>query len=183
MAFEEVHHQVLHLLPTRPVRILDIGAGTGRDAAALSIQGHTVVAVEPAEELRAIGQRIHATRHIEWVDDSLPYLARLGQQRGRFQLILLTAVWMFLGEEQRREAVSRIGELLEHGGRLGMVLRSGPAPADRGMFSVSPVETVSLAATRGLRLIHESRQVDVLGREGVVWNNLFFESARPRGDN
>ncbi len=30
--FEDVHRQVLHLIPTVACRILDVGAGTGRDA-------------------------------------------------------------------------------------------------------------------------------------------------------
>lgn len=175
VTFDEVHCHVLHLIPTSPVTVLDIGAGTGRDAAALSVRGHTVVAVEPAEDLRAVGQRIHAAHNIHWLDDTLPDLKSLCCQRKRFQLVMLTAVWMFLRVDQRRCAASRIDELLEDGGRLGMVLRSGPAPANRGMYTVSAAQTISLLATRGIRLIHQSQQADALGREGVVWNNLFFE--------
>lgn len=175
VTFNEVHRHVLHLIPTDPVSVLDIGAGTGRDAAALSIRGHTVVAVEPAKDLRTIGQRVHAAHNIHWVDDTLPDLRNLCGQHKRFRLVMLTAVWMFLCEDQRRCAVSRIDEILEEGGRLGMVLRSGLAPENRGMFTVSAAETISLFAARGIRLIHQSRQADVLGREGVTWNNLFFE--------
>ncbi|SCG08174.1 hypothetical protein GA0115255_123563 [Streptomyces sp. Ncost-T6T-2b] len=36
VTFEDVHRDVLHLLPSAPARILDVGAGTGRDAAALA---------------------------------------------------------------------------------------------------------------------------------------------------
>jgi protein-L-isoaspartate O-methyltransferase len=32
--------------------VLDIGSGTGRDAAGLAAMGHSVVAVEPTAELR-----------------------------------------------------------------------------------------------------------------------------------
>ncbi|MFE9118751.1 class I SAM-dependent methyltransferase [Streptomyces sp. NPDC007172] len=75
VTFDDVHRDVLHLFPSRPGRILDIGAGSGRDAAALAGQGHVVVAAEPTGELRTLGQRIHAGRDIEWVDDSLPEIA------------------------------------------------------------------------------------------------------------
>ncbi|MFF4215318.1 class I SAM-dependent methyltransferase [Streptomyces nondiastaticus] len=177
VTFEEIHRHVLHLIPTGPLTVLDIGAGTGRDAAALSVRGHTVVAVEPAEDLRAVGQRIHAAHDIHWVNDTLPDLKSLCCQHKRFQLVMLTAVWMFLREDQRRCAASRIDELLEEGGRLGMVIRSGPAPADRGMYTVSAAETISLLATSGIRLIHQSQQADALGRGGVAWNNLFFEKS------
>ena len=33
--FTDVHGPVLHLMPRRPGLVLDIGSGTGRDAAAL----------------------------------------------------------------------------------------------------------------------------------------------------
>src|SRR4029450_11932417 len=38
--FVDLHGPVLHLLPTVPSDVLDIGAGTGRDAAALAGMGH-----------------------------------------------------------------------------------------------------------------------------------------------
>ena len=36
LAFADVHRDVLHLFPATPSRVLDIGAGTGRDAAAFA---------------------------------------------------------------------------------------------------------------------------------------------------
>ena len=50
--FVDVHGPVLHLFPTVPSDVLDIGAGTGRDAAALAGMGHRVVAAEPTAALR-----------------------------------------------------------------------------------------------------------------------------------
>ncbi|MFF3403121.1 hypothetical protein ACFYW6_32055 [Streptomyces sp. NPDC002659] len=38
VTFDEVHSDVLQLVPVEPGRILDVGAGTGRDAAALAAQ-------------------------------------------------------------------------------------------------------------------------------------------------
>src|SRR4051812_13017186 len=43
----DAHRTVLHLIPATPSRILDIGSGTGRDAAWFAASGHHVVAVEP----------------------------------------------------------------------------------------------------------------------------------------
>ncbi|MGQ3357308.1 MAG: class I SAM-dependent methyltransferase, partial [Phreatobacter sp.] len=54
VTFEEVHAPLLHLLPLSG-RALDIGAGSGRDAAALAARGFAVTAVEPTAELRAEG--------------------------------------------------------------------------------------------------------------------------------
>src|SRR4051812_2339242 len=68
ITFEQAHQASLHLFPARPSRVLDIGAGTGRDAAALARLGHRVVAVEPTAELRAHGERIHRESPIRWID-------------------------------------------------------------------------------------------------------------------
>lgn len=92
---------MLDLFPSRPGAVLDIGAGSGRDAAALAGLGHRVLAVEPTAELRSLGRRIHADRAIEWIDDSLPELRVLRGRDERFDLILLTAVWMHLDSRQR----------------------------------------------------------------------------------
>lgn len=86
-----VHRNILHLIPITPSRVPDIGAGTGRDAAALAALGHSVVAVEPTAELRAHGQRLHPAAGITWIDDSLPDLAKLQARGERFDLVLLTA--------------------------------------------------------------------------------------------
>src|SRR3954452_1033736 len=42
-----VHKPILHLVPTNPCRVLDVGSGSGRDAAWFAAMGHEVVAVEP----------------------------------------------------------------------------------------------------------------------------------------
>jgi SAM-dependent methyltransferase len=94
LAFEQIHRDLVALLPASPGRALDIGAGTGRDAAALARRGYQVVAIEPTPELRAVGQGLHADVAIDWIDDALPELATIGHREGRFDLVLLSAVWM-----------------------------------------------------------------------------------------
>ena len=108
LTFADVHRDTLHLIPKTPGRVLDIGAGTGRDAAALAALGHSVVAVEPTPELRAEGQRLHAAAAIAWIDDALPDLRQLPEGAGRFDLVMLSAVWMHLDPDQRRRAMPRV---------------------------------------------------------------------------
>ncbi|WP_225587698.1 hypothetical protein [Methylomonas fluvii] len=57
IVFEELHRAELHLLPTTPGFVLDIGAGIGIDAAWFAARGHRVVAVEPTEEFRIAGEK------------------------------------------------------------------------------------------------------------------------------
>jgi len=49
ITFADAHRLVMHLIPTAPSRVLDIGSGTGRDAGGLAALGHSVAAVEPTD--------------------------------------------------------------------------------------------------------------------------------------
>ncbi|MDH6127681.1 class I SAM-dependent methyltransferase [Kitasatospora sp. GP82] len=167
VGFEEVHEQVLHLLPVAPVRVLDVGAGTGRDAAALASRGHSVLAVEPTVELR-----VHTGGGIAWLADSLPELSSV---EGEFALIMLTAVWMHLDPSERRRAMARIASLLAPGGRVMMLLRHGPVPQGRRMFAVSGDETAVLAGEFGLAETHRGGRGDRHARAEVEWTHLVLD--------
>lgn len=178
ITFEDVHREVLHLFPAAPARVLDIGAGSGRDAAALARRGHAVVAAEPTRELREEGERLHGTLAIEWVDDHLPALSRLRAQGRRFELILLTAVWMHLDLKEREAAMEALADLVADDGLVSMSLRHGPVPAGRRMFDVSAEETATLAAAHGLRFHHRGQREDMLGRPDVHWTFLVLRQDR-----
>lgn len=175
IAFADVHRDVLHLFPNSPSRILDIGAGSGRDAAALAANGHSVVAVEPTAALRQEGQRLHSGKPIEWVDDQLPHLARLQGRDEHFDLILLTAVWMHLDGEERRHSMISLASLLNVKGRISMSLRHGPVPQGRRMFNVSADETIALASSLGIDFVHSVEREDMLGRPEVNWSFVVLE--------
>ncbi len=178
--FSAAHQAVLPLLPTAPASVIDIGAGTGRDAAWLAERGHRVVAVEPTEALRSRAIALHPTPAIEWIDDSLPALHRVLAQRRRFDLAMLTAVWMHLDAEERRVAMANVVALVAPLGLLVMTLRHGPVPSGRLMFAVSAEETVALAATHGLGLVlnvHAESSQAANRDPGVSWTQLAFRRA------
>ncbi len=175
--FAEKHQAVLHLIPTAPCRVLDIGAGTGVDAAALAARGHRVLAVEPTDELRRPGMALHPSALIEWVDDSLPDLV-LTRKRGQpFDVVMITAVWMHLDEVERRRAMPQVASLIRSGGVLIMSLRHGPFPPGRRTFEVSAAETIQLAQASGLRSMLNVRTESAQPanrRAGVTWSRLAF---------
>lgn len=172
IAFADVHRDVAHLIPPAPARIADIGAGSGRDAAALARMGHAVVAAEPTPELRQEGQRRHALPNLVWTDDALPGLSGLREQGRQFDVIMLTAVWMHLDAAERTESMASLAALLAPQGRILMSLRHGPVPAGRRMFNVSAEETIALAAAHGLSRLHLSTREDMLDRADVHWSFL-----------
>ena len=175
IAFEAAHPHLLALLPPSPAHVLDIGAGTGRDAGALAARGYRVTAVEPTAAMRAHGRRLHPSLAIDWVDDHLPDLAHVASPGEGFAVVLLTAVWMHLDAEQRGAAMPRLGALAAPGALLAMTLRHGPVPAGRRMFDVSAAETIAQAALSGFECISVSEGDDGLRLQpGVRWDRLVF---------
>lgn len=177
LRFEEVHASVSHLFPRPPGDVLDIGAGTGRDAAAFTKRGYRVTAVEPCKTFRRAGRDLHPSS-IRWVDDSLPELASLSSQHAAFDIIMATAVWMHLDDRERLQATKQIALLLKPGGRFFMSMRHGSVPEGRIMFDVSSEETISLAASCGLKTIfsaHEQSLQPENRHAGVTWSKLVFE--------
>ncbi|MEJ2375423.1 MAG: class I SAM-dependent methyltransferase [Pseudolabrys sp.] len=89
------------MLPDAPALALDVGAGTGRDAAWLTSRGLEVVAVEPSGAMRANAERLHPSPSIRWISDSLPGLDHVHRLGLSFDLILLSAVWMHIAPADR----------------------------------------------------------------------------------
>jgi SAM-dependent methyltransferase len=175
------HRTVLHLIPTAPGRILDIGSGTGRDAAWFASLGHRVVAVEPTDAMRIPAMALHPSPAIEWLNDSLPELVHLKARGETFDLVMLSAVWMHLDETQRQRAMPNLAALVRAEGTVIMKIRHGPVPVGRRMFEVSSEETIELAQAQGLQavlnvLTESSQQRNRLA--GVTWTNLAFVMGR-----
>ncbi|MCW5648824.1 MAG: class I SAM-dependent methyltransferase [Ramlibacter sp.] len=177
LSFEQVHGEVMHLYPRAPADVLDVGAGTGRDAAALARQGHRVTALEPTPELRTYGEQAHAGLGIEWLDDSLPALpvAIAGPQR--YDLILLTAVWMHLDADERHAGMAALATLVKPGGRLSFSLRHGPIPEGRRMFDVSGAELAESARSHGLVPLCSVSTTGLFGRTDVSWTRMVLQAA------
>jgi SAM-dependent methyltransferase len=177
ISFRDLHQPVLHLIPTAPSRILDVGAGMGRDAAALASMGHSVVAVEPVDELRAAAINFYPASSVVWLDDSLPELRLVRERAHAFTVVMVTAVWMHLDEAQRRRGMDTISDLLDEGGLVIMSLRHGPIPTGRRMFDVSAADTIRLAEARHLQLLLNvsSDSVQQTNRNvGAAWTRLAF---------
>jgi SAM-dependent methyltransferase len=172
------HPHLLALWPAPPAAVCDIGAGTGRDAAAFAARGHPVLAVEPTAEMRAHGRRLHADPAIVWLDDGLPDLAAVHKRGQRFGLLYLNAVLMHLDPAERARGLARLAPLLDDGGVLFLTLRHGPVPPGRRMFEVAAEEIVALAAAQGLASAHRSARRDGFGRDQVTWTYLAFRNGR-----
>lgn len=174
LTFEQAHPDLsVALAASKPLRILDVGSGSGRDAAAIAGLGHFVTAVEPSGQMRALAQRLHPDAKVVWRDDALPDLQRLENER--FDIILLSAVWMHVEPADRTKAFDRLVQLLASGGRIYMTLRMGPADMERAIYPVSEPELEALARTRRLALVPLSQRGDLLGRSEVSWRSVVLQ--------
>ncbi|MGE0743299.1 MAG: class I SAM-dependent methyltransferase [Hyphomonadaceae bacterium] len=174
MPFEQAHPGPLDLIPPSCVRVLDIGAGTGRDAAWFAARGDEVTAVEPTPAMREGAMALHPEANIEWIDDSLPELVSV---RGRvFDLVWISAVWMHFDSADRARMMSVVAPLVAPGGVLMISLRRGPVPEGRRMFEVPPAETQAAAQAAGLVCAQMHSAASTYAR-GVFWDRLWFVRA------
>lgn len=175
---EKVYGEVLHLFPEEPSSIVDIGAGTGRDAAYFAGLGHRVLAVEPTREMREPAMLLHPDPNIEWLDDSLPELVKVVEREETFDVVVCNAVWMHLDPAERRRAMERVARLTHLGTRIFLSQRHGPVPPKRRMFDVTGAETIALAEPFGLTSIFEATREssDPQNRAaGIRWTRVVLE--------
>lgn len=153
VASSDVYANVAHLLPAPPARFVDIGAGTGRDAAWFAELGHSVLAVEPTDHLRATGIELHPSASITWLSDTLPELERTLVRGEVFDRVIVCAVWQHLDAAERARAMPNLVRLLARDGLVVMVLRH-EADVPRGPSGDTQRDDAErLAHASGLRLL------------------------------
>jgi SAM-dependent methyltransferase len=169
---DAIHGWMLDLLPATPATILDVGAGSGRDAAWLAAKGYDVVAVEPSASMRAAAARLHPEAKAHWIGDTLPALGAVTQSGLSFDLILLSAVWMHVPAGDRPRAFRKLINLLKPGGLIAITLRHGPAEPERAIHPVSLAEVEALARNHGAFIERSGEAKDQLGRGDIRWTQV-----------
>jgi SAM-dependent methyltransferase len=163
-------------------RVLDIGAGTGRDASRLLKLGIDAHAVEPSAEMRKCALAAHPELDGKLFEGSLPR-GMPGSIAGKYDGIILSAVLMHIPDAGLFDAAFTVRDLLVDGGKLLVSI-----PAERGdvpvaqdrdrlgrlMIIRSPAQVKLLFERLGFTLESEWSSADASGREGILWATLFF---------
>ncbi|MBM9616862.1 class I SAM-dependent methyltransferase [Desulfobulbus rhabdoformis] len=168
---------VTEFIPRSPCQIIEIGSGTGRDAAWLAAKGHRVLAVEPVSLFLEAGRELHQSPHIKWLNDSLPSLSRVIQRNEKYDLALLVSVWQHVPKEEKFESLKNIRFLVRRSGMLIISIRNGPGSSKRECYPTSVQETVNIARQCGFRFIasREAQSVQKSNqRAKVTWSWLVF---------
>lgn len=162
-------------------RILDIGAGSGRDLSTLVAAGFEAFGVEPVPELLAEAVARHPGLASRVVQAALP---AIGQPfGGEFDGILCSAVLMHIPEADLFDTVFALRGLLRPHGRLLVSLPltrsdvlAGERDAHGRLFKTYRPEYLQLLFERvGFQLIGRWENDDGLGRPGTRWYTLLFE--------
>ena len=154
---------------------LDIGAGSGRDASWLSNKGFEVFAIEPADKLREMAKQKYLNPKIHWFSDMLPELKSIYRLNIKFDVILLSAVWMHIPISSRERAFRKIANLLKPSGKLVISLRHGKSPDEREMYEVSFSEINNYAKSQALTVLTHKKDEDKLNRDKVIWETVVFQ--------
>lgn len=171
LSSENMLAQVLPFIsrPADGMLALDVGAGTGRDAAWLAGLGYQVVAAEPAPGMRRIAEALHGDAGVRWLDDALPALERSHALGLSFDLILMSAVSQHVEERDRARAFRKVTTLMKPGGTLVITLRNGPSPEGMDMHPTSTSEIEGFARVYGLEVLRVAVSEDQGGRAEVSW--------------
>ncbi len=174
LEFQELHATLINHLPLHPCSILDIGSGSGRDAAGFAELGHKVIAVEPSNALRARARTLHPHSSITWVNDKLPELKAVRKLGVHYDVIFLSAVWMHLPYHDRQTSFERILGLLKKEGLLYITLRHGPFEVVKGFWDIPDEELVKLIRYYELVETEQTTEEDHLNRPSVTWTRFIL---------
>ncbi|MEM9394197.1 MAG: class I SAM-dependent methyltransferase [Pseudomonadota bacterium] len=166
---------VIKHIPTQPCHILDVGAGTGRDAAWLASLSHNVLAAEPVDALRQAGMAKYTAPSISWIKDALPELSNTISIGQSFDIVLLNAVWQHLDAADRQTALSTLRAVTVDGGKVIVSIRHGAGAPTRPVFPANVAATVTWAEDAGFTAVDtKTTQAVQRGNQqaGVTWTWL-----------
>ena len=162
-------------------RVLDVGAGSGRDLSELLALGYDAWGTEPIGEMASAARAAHPQLTSRLVDAALP---ALGQPfGGGFDGILCSAVLMHLPEADLFDSAFALRNALRPHGRLLLSLplaRSDVADGERGadgrLFKSYAPEYLQLLFERiGFQQVGRWDSDDALARAGTRWYTLLLE--------
>lgn len=180
LSMELAHPSLVALIgdyeQSKSLSVLDVGAGTGRDAAWFAARGHRIVAVEPSQAMQKIGRHLHPSPAIEWRLDRLPDLSETIASGEKYDLIMLSAIWMHVKPDERQRALQALAALLQPDGKIYLTLRVGPSEPSRGIYRVSESELHELLRETGLKAKKLDEHVDLLGRKNIRWSAMLISA-------
>ena len=116
----------LKLAGAAPIRILEIGCGTGLVARAMAEDGHRVTAIDPAAPMLEVGRRSSFGDRVHWLQGT----AEEFEVAERFDLVFMTghAFQVLLKDDQIRRSLANIRRHIALGGTFAFETRNPALP-------------------------------------------------------
>ena len=180
--FSQVQNELFEILSGR-TRVLEIGCGSGRDAAFLLSRGIDVTALDGSRAMLAEAKRLHPELDGRLLHHRLP--EPLPFSDGEFDAAYSIATLMHLQKNEIPGVVRDILRVLKDGGLfyLSVSLDRDDVGADgldgKGrLFTVLTEEDWGeMCLSCGFREVRRGTSRDSVGRRGIVWGNFLFEKA------
>jgi cyclopropane fatty-acyl-phospholipid synthase-like methyltransferase len=171
----------------RGAKLLEIGCGSGRDAAFMLAQGYDITGVDGASEMIASALKIHPELSGRLFTVHLPQ--GLSQFSAPFDGIFSIATLMHLTRPAIEEVFKRVGLLIHQHGRFFFsvpcrrndVDKDGFDEKGRRFTALSAHDWVLICQNSGFEVISSQTTDDGLGREGIVWLNCLVKRIRNIG--
>lgn len=166
---KELYDMVLPNLP-KPARILDLGCGSGRDAAYFKDLGYEVFAIEPSQGLACLAKEYFGIE--VW-----PYKMQEIKFESEFDLVWSCASLIHLKFEEMPDMWWRLQRSLKPGGRIFASFKKGDFEGLREGrwycdYTLPKLEESGFREA-GLELMLVSETQDKLpGREDLIWLNV-----------
>ncbi len=145
----------------RPCRLLEMGCGTGRDAAFFSSRGYEVVGVDPSAAAIAFCQREHATLPAVFLTGTVGLVQTL--RLPPFDVVYSRFVLHAMTEAEEVDTLTRAHSLLREGGRLLIECRSVNDPLMRQGEIISSTERIAGHYRRFIVLEELAARLSTLG--------------------
>lgn len=162
-------------------RVLEIGAGSGRDLCRLLEAGYDACGIDASEEMTAHAIREYPELEGRYITGEVPSDTLFFG--GEFDGILCSAVLMHLPDDQVQRAAESMGNNLKQGGTLLLSvplerpdIDGAHRSRDGRLFVLRPSEYYEeLFEKIGFTCMRTIREVDGLGRAGYRWLTMIFE--------
>ncbi|WP_206750298.1 class I SAM-dependent methyltransferase [Aliidiomarina minuta] len=160
-------------------RVIDVGAGSGRDLRKLMELGFDAYGAEPADELRQLAIDKHPQLKDRLFAGSLP--GGLTTYR-KYDAVVCSAVLMHIPPNQLFDAILALRDALNEQGRLLISIPATRPDIDENhrdhngrLFSpVTPDQLKLLCKRLAFECIAEHINDDALGRSETTWHTLLF---------
>lgn len=166
MTFDDVHGFWATGYPFEGKVTLDVGCGNGRDSIYMASKGAKVIAIDFSKEFLKIARKRDSRKNIKWIYQILPYIKNEEILNTRFDIILMSAVIMFLSPDEQDETLLILLDLLRKAGKCIITVKINN---EDEMLNIITPNLENIARQKNCKIDVFCGGSDLLGRNQTKW--------------